>query len=583
MAVLELVMCFRDGDSKENLFNFLDSIVMQRNMNNNDFLITIMHMDYKGKPLGFLPRYKDLNIDVTDCAYSSVPRAYNQRIMKTNAQWIMFMEDGDMFPDVFSLSMIMNLFPTDEWDITWVARYEEFTHANKEKWVNVVNDIDESIHGKLFRVKFLLENRLFFSETLGHDEGIVFLTAAKSMTAYYRFSKIGTAFIPYLHVQKPMDIVPSASEIVYCRHEMNMATIGAVKQIGNGYLQSVMRAICDAFFFVHVEPRLECTDVIVNDAAELVRKNKEMLRQMKDQDIEVFLSDSNNEMLAICNNSYLRYNIEICFEMKGRSFRDWLSNGCRPLCNKPVTVRKRRAKPASSKRKVAVFTGTRNVYDCMETAAKSLMYHTKMDKVYFLIEDDRFPSELPNNVVCMNVSDQQWFDPKGPNFNSSWTYMCMMRAAFAKIFPDEQKVLSLDIDVIVNEDISSLWDIDLNGYVFAGVPEPERSEKVKGIYANFGVIMMNLNEIRRTGIDDKIIKSLNRDKWGCPEQDSFNHFCKGKIYPLPSEYNATRAGHITAETEVEKISHYAGIKYWKQFKPFKQYQEMSWKEVIGNG
>ena len=92
--------------------------------------------------------------------------------------------------------------------------------------------------------------------------------------------------------------------------------------------------------------------------------------------------------------------------------------------------------------------------------------------------------------------------------------------------------------------------------------------------------MMNLEKIRKDGMDDRIIASLNKDKWGCPEQDAFNHFCAGSIYPLDSKYNATRMGHITKETDEEKISHYAGIKYWKQFKPFKKFAGMSWEEVM---
>ena len=109
------------------------------------------------------------------------------------------------------------------------------------------------------------------------------------------------------------------------------------------------------------------------------------------------------------------------------------------------------------------------------------------------------------------------------------------------------------------------------------------SEKHKTVYANFGVIMMNLDMIRKNRMDDKVIESLNRDKWRCPEQDAFNHFCAGKIYELPPMYNATRTSHITAETDVEKISHYAGIRYWKHFKPIRVYSKLTWDEVIRKG
>lgn len=231
--------------------------------------------------------------------------------------------------------------------------------------------------------------------------------------------------------------------------------------------------------------------------------------------------------------------------------------------------------------KVAVFCGTRNVYDCIETAAKSLEYHTHMDRIYFLIEDDEFPTPLPDNVICMNVSNQKFFPKYGRNFQNAWTYMCLMRAAFAKVLTNEHKILSLDCDVVVNEDISELWDIDISDYFFAGVPEKNRSKNGNDLpYANFGVIMMNLDKIRQTKIDDSIIISLNRDHWGCPEQDAFNHFCRGHIYPLDVMYNVTRMISITGNSEVEKISHYAGIKYYKHFAPFRKYTNMSWEEIM---
>ena len=45
-------------------------------------------------------------------------------------------------------------------------------------------------------------------------------------------------------------------------------------------------------------------------------------------------------------------------------------------------------------RKVAVYAGTRNVYHNMAVAAKSLLCHTQMDRVWILIEDDEVPEEL---------------------------------------------------------------------------------------------------------------------------------------------------------------------------------------------
>lgn len=574
--ILNLVMCRGNEDLKELIY-FLDTVKAQRNIRKEDVLVTVMQFG-DGKELdAAVSNYPELNIDVIHTNCDTRARAYNQFLLKSNAEWIMFMDYGDFFPDVYAVSMMVNLFPTQEWDIAWTEHYNDF--QGSKGWVNIITDVQRGLHGKLFRRNFLIENGVFFDEALAYDEGDVFFTVAQSITDYSRFAKISTRFVPYAHfVPETTEIVPP-EEIIEHLHLTNMASIRDLNPKRSGYLQSVMHAICIAYFFIHTEPVAESLKKrITADIIDLCRKNSVMINHMKQQDIEVFLDEAQTEIQSICNNAYVRYGHEMYFEEDGDTFDKWLGEGCKW---KKVEKRppKKPSKPGKEP-KVAVFCGTRNVYDCMETAAKSLMYHTKMDRIYFFIEDDQFPNPLPKEIRCINVSGQTWFDPHGPNFSTSWTYMCMVRAAFAKLMPDEHKVLSLDIDVVVNEDISELWEIDLHNYCYAGVPEPERSLKKNSVYANFGVIMMNLDLIRESKIDEIIISSLNRDRWGCPEQDAFNHFCKGKVLALPPKYNATRAGHITAETEEEKISHYAGIKYWKQFKPFRKYAGMSWEEVM---
>ena len=55
--------------------------------------------------------------------------------------------------------------------------------------------------------------------------------------------------------------------------------------------------------------------------------------------------------------------------------------------------------------RAAVYCGTRNVYDDMIPSMKSLLIHSNVEKIYFLIEDDKFPYELPPEVECINVSN----------------------------------------------------------------------------------------------------------------------------------------------------------------------------------
>ena len=86
--------------------------------------------------------------------------------------------------------------------------------------------------------------------------------------------------------------------------------------------------------------------------------------------------------------------------------------------------------------------------------------------------------------------------------------MVLIRAAYTKIFPNLDRILSIDMDTVVNENISDLWDLDLTDYYIAAVEEEELT-KSEGSYFNMGVAMMNLQKIRADKKDDEMINALN--------------------------------------------------------------------------
>ena len=570
----------RQDEEISELEQVLDMFTVQRNVSMDDFCVTIVHSSKEQYDYSGLQAKYPFRIEIIEKETDSLSAAYNEAIRASEADWLMFMEYGDRMCDLYSVSMILNLLPTDEYDILWTAYYDEFKRKNAN-YVNVATEATPSLTGKMFRNEFLIRNGIRFDESVTQDEGTVFLATAKCETDYQRFAKISTRFVPYLHIEKPFTDEVTPEDIILRRHRANMAVIRNSKGRKNTdlYAQYVMKAMCNAYFFLHTDGIDNAAVEILEDTENVYADNAWIIDRMRPQDEEVFLDEAEHELLSMIQNAYQIYGHEMYYDADDEPYEMWMRRfrGEQKETPKPSV---KRETSQSTEEKVAVFCGTRNVYKEMETAAKSLMCHTKMDRIYFFIEDDEFPEPLPENCICRNVSGQKWFDPKGKNYKSTWTYMCLMRAAFAKLMPDEHKVLSLDIDVIVNEDVSELWDYDLDGYYFAGVPETDMTDKQKTTYCNFGVIMMNLDLIRESGMDDRIIESLNRDKWRCPEQDAFNHFCAGKIFELPSMYNATRTSAITERPDVEKISHYAGIRYWKHYKPYRQYEQMTWGEIL---
>jgi len=227
--------------------------------------------------------------------------------------------------------------------------------------------------------------------------------------------------------------------------------------------------------------------------------------------------------------------------------------------------------------RAVVYTGTRNVYKDMVPAVKSLIANANVDKIYLLIEDDTFPYEMPPMVETRNISNQTYFRPDGPNFKGRWTYMVLVRAAFSKLFPDLDTILSLDIDTIVLRDISDLWDlpIPMDDFYVAGCREPQKS--VGKLYYNCGVMLLNLKKLRDDSMDERLIRLLNEKQYPFCEQDCMNEQFQGHILKLSPEYNVN---HFTEKSDIVRIAHYAAVPNWQENALVGLYRNMDWKEVM---
>lgn len=225
--------------------------------------------------------------------------------------------------------------------------------------------------------------------------------------------------------------------------------------------------------------------------------------------------------------------------------------------------------------KTAVYCATRNFYSGLIPAIKSLLYFSDVEKIYLLIEDDYFPEDLPSICETVNVSGQKWFDEDGPNYQSWWTYMSLMMTALTKYIP-EDKVLYLDVDTMAVDDVSGIWDIDLDGYYCGGVTEPKRCEEGK-TYLNTGVVLFNLKKLRDDGKDDEIIHALNTKKYHFPDQDVVNEYCQGAILEIDPGYNYTLC-HCTPPAKAI-IKHYAGMRKWETSPRAQKFRLMPWNEA----
>ena len=207
-----------------------------------------------------------------------------------------------------------------------------------------------------------------------------------------------------------------------------------------------------------------------------------------------------------------------------------------------------------------VYGATRNYYSLLLPSIMSLLDHNQPDVVYVLAEDDEVPN-LPDICRVINVSGQQWIKPESPNWHTPYSFMVLVRAAFAYIFPDDERVLSLDVDTIICDSLEPVWNVDLDGKYIAAVNEWQGAFKPFGArYYNCGVCLFNLDQIRADGVADDWIRELNTMQYIYPEQDVINMYSlPDKVEDLPVRYNESFCCGITDDPAVV---HFAGIPDW---------------------
>lgn len=227
--------------------------------------------------------------------------------------------------------------------------------------------------------------------------------------------------------------------------------------------------------------------------------------------------------------------------------------------------------------RAAVYAATRNLYDDLIPAIKSLVCNSNVDKVYILAEDDDIGQWLPNFCEVINVSEQTIFLPHEPNWKNGWSWMTLMKATYHRYLPVDT-VLALDVDTICCQDVSPLFDIDMSAYLFAGVRETTYLDTPEAPYRNAGVMLLNLDKLRRSGVGDEIISALKRRKWSFLEQDVYNLACSGAIFELPREYNAGRG---TVPYGEPIIRHFMGEhQNWKISTQYTHYFNMPWEVAL---
>ncbi|MEE0896965.1 MAG: glycosyltransferase family 8 protein, partial [Acutalibacteraceae bacterium] len=177
-----------------------------------------------------------------------------------------------------------------------------------------------------------------------------------------------------------------------------------------------------------------------------------------------------------------------------------------------------------------------------------------------------------------------------------FTLTIYFRLFIATMFPQYDKAIYIDSDVVVLGDLAELFDTDI-GDNFIGacadksvvdVPELARyMEEAVGVsryeYINSGVLLMNLKALRENEFDKHFLNLLNTYHFDCiaPDQDYINAICNGKIHYLDEVWDAM-PNEAKPPIKDTKIIHYNLFsKPWCYDNI--QYEEFFWKYAEDSG
>ncbi len=122
------------------------------------------------------------------------------------------------------------------------------------------------------------------------------------------------------------------------------------------------------------------------------------------------------------------------------------------------------------------------------------------------------------------------------NENAYCTPYTLLRL-LADLVPNmPSKLLYLDIDMMIGDDITKLYNIDVSNYEYAAVKEKYGSWLIRPDYINAGMLLLNMEKIKETGLLKKARHLIKTKKMLFADQDAIFRSTTKKLL-LPRIFN----------------------------------------------
>ena len=160
------------------------------------------------------------------------------------------------------------------------------------------------------------------------------------------------------------------------------------------------------------------------------------------------------------------------------------------------------------------------------------------------------------NISIRFIRVCEYFDASKLFVDQHLSVETYYRLIIPEIMPDYHKILYLDCDMVADRDVAELYDLDLNGCMIGAVKDIDVAGQINlrqndwdryaveelklssGFdYFQAGVLILDLDQLRKTATSEELIALASSRSWRCHDQDVLNIVCKGRVYYIPQKWN----------------------------------------------
>lgn len=253
----------------------------------------------------------------------------------------------------------------------------------------------------------------------------------------------------------------------------------------------------------------------------------------------------------------------------------------------------------SAKPMIPIFFAVDDNYaPYLAVSMRSLIDNASPDyqyNIYILIDKlNEFNTTVLCNMATDNVSVEtinvtKKLDALGDmlHLRDYYTKTTYYRFFIPALFPQYERGLYLDCDIVVKGDISQLYNVSLGNNILAAAPEEVMLmvdvfgtyveavlEVPRNEYFSAGILVMNLEKMRRVALEEQFVDILGRRTFRVTQdQDYLNVLCRGDFLMLDSGWNKTACYDAPVDTPVNIIHykinwkpwHYRGVRFEDDF------------------